>query len=579
MDIRSKVLTTDILVVGAGMAGCFAANRAKELGADVLLIEQGKSGFSGKSVFGTQSLRVFHPDDDFDAAMEATVKESLYMIDQEYAAVVIRDTWHRFQDLLKLGVNFRTDDSGKIEWYFEDTLCPDFKIRHAMWEPMGTYRHLLKVKTEAVRRGVRVLDRICVAGLLFSDGKVRGAVGFHTREGEFYVFKAKAVVLATSSFGGGGGNRYPNLMGDGMAMALRAGAELRGMEWGKAEVGALLPPGGGPNWVYRLFSPQEEEVTITNALGEEFLEKYELGKRVPWRKYYGPPWRIHLMAILKECREGRGPCYIDYRAPNKASRLREHNGSFNDRNLYLIRKSGLTLDKIKYELGLGPGSCLGGGIRINVNAESTIPGLCAAGVTSDVGCAYMYTIPCAMAAALATGYKAGESAVKYALEQPRPVIDEEQVDRLKREIYAPLGRKQGITPDEIQMKIMDAWLNIDIRNEECLNKAREDLEELDKETSKLVAEDYHELRKCHRIKNYILCSQAVANAALIRRETRLDHIREDYPLTDNKEWLKWVIVRYIGDKLQTHLEDIPLERWKYKPEPTVVNELRLRQGV
>ena len=216
----------------------------------------------------------------------------------------------------------------------------------------------------------------------------------------------------------------------------------------------------------------------------------------------------------------------------------------------------------------------GGGIRINVNAETTLPGLCAAGIASDQLGAVSHSTLCGLAGAAITGYRAGESAAKHALAQPKSdVISAGQVNQLKNEIYAPLGRKQGVLPNDIRSGVADAWINIDIREEPRLKKAQEQLEELDKETPKLSADDPHELVKCHKVKNLILYSQATAEAALLRCETRLGHYRWDYPMTDNKNWLKWVINRQVGGELQTYVEDIPIERWKYKPEPVVFDPL------
>jgi succinate dehydrogenase/fumarate reductase flavoprotein subunit len=324
-------------------------------------------------------------------------------------------------------------------------------------------------------------------------------------------------------------------------------------------------------------NPQEKEITITNAKGEEFLEQYELGRRLEGRKYYGPPWRVQLMAMLKELREGRGPCYVDYRALNKESRLREFWGSYFDRTLKQIALTGTTLDEIKYELAIARGFNQGGGIRINANGESSLSGLYSAGQASDMCGTAQYTILSGMGASMITGRRAGGNAARYATSQPNSVPKEEDLKILRREIYAPLDRRRGITPDEMRMKIKRAWLNVDIRNDIRLKKAHVEFTALKEETANLVAKDSHELVKCLKIKNYIECSDAVALAALARRETRLEHIREDYPLTDNKEWLKWVIVRKGEEELQTRFEDIPINRWKYKPEPTLINRLKLRK--
>ncbi len=571
MGDSSTVLSTDVLVIGSGIAGCMAAIRAKELGADVLMVDQGKPGFWGMSVNGTHRFRVFHPDyDDLDAVMKGTVMECEYMIDQEYLEGALPETYERYRDMLKLGGRFRTDDSGKTWWYFTPTAYPWLTQRSVVWEPISSYKHLAKFNNEVVRHGVRVVERIFITDLVTMDNAVRGAVGYDTRKGDFYVFNAKAVVMASGTFSGG--NPAPRaLTGDGIAMALRAGAELRGMEFGKTETGGI-PPAGGPVWVYPLGSP-EQEVTVTNAKGEKFLEQYELTRKVLGKRAYGPTWRGQLQAILKEVKEGRGPVYVDYRRPNKSGQLREFYGSYFDCTLKQIELSGITLDKIKYELGISRGYSGAGGIRITPKGETSLSGLFSGGIASDM-CGYaQYTILSGFSGCSITGRRAGESAAKYAASQAAPAIEAE-AERLKPRAFGPLNRKKGMSADDLRVKIAKAWVNIDIRNEANLIKAHEELGELRKEAAELFAPDLQELGKCHKMRNYIECSDAVAVAARARRETRLEHIREDYPLTDNREWVKWVIVRQEGDETVAHTEDVPVQQWKYRPDPVLIDRLK-----
>jgi succinate dehydrogenase/fumarate reductase flavoprotein subunit len=473
-------------------------------------------------------------------------------------------------------VEFRRDEKGQILWYFADTLYPEFEQRNVLWQPIGSYKHILKINKEVVRRGIQVLDRVLVTDLLTNNERVQGAVGCDTREGNFYVFNAKAVVIASGGFSGGGIGNWPSLTGDGIAMGLRAGAELRGMEFGKAEAGGVLMDRGWPVWIFVLLNPQEEGIAFTNVKGEEFLEKYELGRRLPGRKYYGPPFRVQLMAMLKELREGRGPCYVDYRTPNKVSRLRDFWGSFFDRTLKQIELTGTTLDQAKYELAIARGFNQSGGIRINLEGQSSVAGLYAAGQSSDMCGTVQYAILSGMMSSMITARRAGESAAKDALNQPQLRKDEEQIENFRESIYSPLLREKGITSDEIRMKTIRAWLNVDLREEKRLIQAHNDFRHLKEEASNLKANNHHELVKCHKMSNYLECSDAVAVAALARKETRLEHIREDYPLTDNKEWLKWIIVQRLQDDLHARLEDIPIHKWRYRPEPVVVNRLRLR---
>jgi succinate dehydrogenase/fumarate reductase flavoprotein subunit len=78
--------------------------------------------------------------------------------------------------------------------------------------------------------------------------------------------------------------------------------------------------------------------------------------------------------------------------------------------------------------------------------------------------------------------------------------------------------------------------------------------------------------KCLKVRNVIQLAQAEALAAKERRESRLEHYRDDYPLTDNRD-LKWVIVQGTGNKMEALLEDIPIEKWKYRPEPVLFDRL------
>jgi succinate dehydrogenase/fumarate reductase flavoprotein subunit len=412
-----------------------------------------------------------------------------------------------------------------------------------------------------------------VVDLIHSDGKVDGAFGFNIMDGTFYVFNAKAIVIANGSLTLNTlGN--PSHTGDGMAMALRAGAELRNMEF----TGTAVAPIGPPTFMQRGFRP-EPEYLITNALGEDYLQKYEETKRLLGRRYAGPPWRRQTRVTLHEWMEGRGPTYVEFVKPpgtTYSSLIREYWGSGFDRQLKWFEDRGYTaLDKLQYDLVLrfGEGA---GGIGINSDCETTVPGLYAGGsVLGPWGWgATGYIILSGLTNAAVMGYRAGESAAKHALAQTRRGrISAGRISQLREATYALLEHK-GIVPDELRLKIAKAWVNLDVRDEARLEKAQVELQTLEKEAANLSADDYHELEKCHKIKSLILCARAVASAAQVRKETRLLHIRLDYPLRDNKNWLKWTITRLVGDNVHTDVRNLPIERWKYKPEPTLVDPLR-----
>ena len=552
MTTSEHIINTDVLVVGAGIAGCFAAIRARELGVNVTIVEQGVSGFVGRTSTGTNITRVVAPEDDFDMALKGTVLQTDYMIDQEYAAGAIAETWERFQEILKLGGNFQRDFKGQIKWMMMDTQYPEFKQRQAIWEPFGSYKHLVKFKAHAVRAGAQVVDRTVITDLLVSDGKVVGAVGINRRSGDFYVFKAKAVVIATADYHAAGCNTA-SFTGDGMAMALRAGAGLRGMEFGRIGFGAIWPnyseqAASASTRMQRTFRNMDEQrAKIVNAKGEEFLEKYEQLRRLPGRLYGGPSWKDYIPAIMKEYMEGRGPCYYD-------------------------------LGKVKFEIGYTQrASAQTGGIRIDPYGCTTLSGLFAGGTASDMCGAVHFSIPYNLMGSHITGRRAGESAAKYSGAESMTEASKNEITRLKEEAYAPLNRQSGIAEKDIRLKMIEAWPNVDFRNETRLKKAYKDFRQIEQEAESLKADDVHDLAKCLKIRNTVQLAQAEALAALARRETRLEHFREDYPYADNKDWLKWVIVTGVGTKMKTDLEDIPVHKWKYKPEPVKDYRLELRK--
>lgn len=550
MVVSEHCISTDVLVVGAGIAGCFAAIRARELGAEVVIAEQNVSGFVGKTSMGTNIHRVVLPDDDHELALKGTVLQCDYMIDQEYAESAIAETYDRFQDVIRMGAEFRQNYRHQIDWMIMDTQYPEFKQRQAIWNPYGSYKHINKFKAEAIRYGAKIIDRCVVTELLKKNGKVVGAVGINKRNGDFYVFQACAVVIATADFNAAG-SIHTAFTGDGMGMALRAGAELRGMEFGRIGFGVDWPDDELVTAAEKMMREErntsEQIVRITNAKGEEFLEQYEYLYRKQGRLYGGPPWKSYIPAIIKENKEGRGPCYWD-------------------------------MGSVKFEIGYNQKiSPQNGGIRIDPNACTTVEGLFAGGIASDMCGAVHFSIPYNLMGSSITGRRAGESAAKFAKEHPLETMESTAIAEQKAAIYAPLKRKSCVSEQEIRMALIRAWPYVEYRTEETLTQAYLKFREIEMMAETLAAKDPHELAKCIKIRNVIQLAQAEALAAKERKESRLEHYRDDYPMMDNIHWLKWVIVTGTGDDMVASSVDIPIDKWKYRPEPCMVDRLERRK--
>ena len=591
--MSTKVVETDVVVVGAGAAGLFAAIRAKEAKVNVVVVEKAQSGFSGDSAYGAQYVRVMFPEDDLDKYAKQSIQWSDYLADQDLVYTVVRESYDRFQDLLKWGVEFMRDETGDIKAVVSDTpYDTECKTRYVFPAPPSSHEHIGKMKKEALRLGVKFIDRVMVTDLLTSDGKVAGAVGFHTREGSFYQFRAKAVVIATGTFA------LPlpgvNVLKTGpaaMMMALKAGAELRNMEQGKSFNCSASPQftSLGP---YYFDEAKWWGQKLINAQGEEFMEQYELGQSLPGRRFWPPPWRLFIPPIINEWREGKGPCYLDTSGcPNYWERMRDlYDGYLHqfvrewDHQAQIKGMPPLKdAWKQKYELIPGGAGYEGhGGIRVNVNSETGVPGLYAAGVATETCGGAGYTNAGSFAACFTQGHRAGLHAAQYAMSQPKPLIDEEQIGRLRQDAYAPLERQEGITPDDLQAKLaLISYRYIDVMKTEArLQQGIEEIEKLKEEAGHVVAKDYRSLVKCHNARNTVELWEIMARTALLRTESRGDHYREDYPLMDNDQWLKWLVVRFIGGAIQITTEDIPFEKnnWKFRPTPGKIDQWRKKNA-
>jgi succinate dehydrogenase/fumarate reductase flavoprotein subunit len=219
---QEVVINTDVLVLGGGIAGCCAAIEAKERGLDVTLVDKGYIGKTGTTYFAGMNFTVFNPDmgSDHDLVMNRITQESEYRNDRDWTEIIMKESWAAYEKLAAWGVEFPIEER-EGRFY---TIYPPFLqariIRKQVSPPL---------RAQALKRGVRVVDRVVITDLLMQNGTVAGAIGFPLSRLKSYVFTAKAVVLATGywTLRMSTGDAH-EATGDGPAMAYRAGAELVG---------------------------------------------------------------------------------------------------------------------------------------------------------------------------------------------------------------------------------------------------------------------------------------------------------------------------------------------------------------
>ena len=169
---------------------------------------------------------------------------------------------------------------------------------------------------------------------------------------------------------------------------------------------------------------------------------------------------------------------------------------------------------------------------------------------------------------LFTSLRGGPPAARFAAGAASPKIDYEEVRRYKVDLFVPFGRQKGLSPDEAIYLIQDIVCKVKYnlrRSRDRLEEAISKVEAVQGRLPELYAKDSHGLGKCHEAKSMALCAEMTLRAALMRTESRGTHFREDYPERDDRNWLKWIIIKQQSGKMVFSTEPVPIDRYRIKP--------------
>lgn len=561
LETLGNIIDTDILIVGGGIGGLFAAVKAKDKDSalDVLLVDKCEAALAGPSAHAAGIVVNWQPGDEFDNYVkEIIVENSEYLIDQDYVPQAVRESYDRVRELINWGVDVQREADGK------PLRIPVLATAYGYGTPFpGGTQLTWKVRMEGVKRGVRLMGRTFVTDLLMAAGKCAGAVGFNVRTGEFYIFRAKATILGNGTVFFG---RRPQMgpagtTGDAAAAVLRAGRQIRNAEQLWATHGPAALDSSGIHVVFGSGG------ILRNARGERFMEKYNHKLLERARRYEVA------RAILLEWKEGRGPCYLDlsHLPPEKITHIK----ASLPRLAMALRRWGIDLAKDRIDwvpYGLTPQ--LVAGVRVDSGDGNIVrmPGLWAVGNASDFVGGADSTAATQLIAAGNMGARAGIRAAEYAAGARTPPLDEQQVQLLKKDLFTPMQVQTGSMTHKAAADRLSEIVHQHIgllKDEARLKLALHELQKLGDKFNSLSARDAHELMMVQGLKNKHLMARACAEASLARKESRACHYRLDYPNRDDRNWLKWTITTLDKNgEIKVALEDIPVGKWQF--QPTVV---------
>lgn len=579
-DIQTHEIETDILVVGHGIAGLAAVHAVKDENPDlkVLAVDKASLGYGGKANKGGGHV-AFIPEGGEEKYVEYHTKNNGdYLNDQDALRNYAFNTQKTMDKWEKWGAKFYGRDIAfnahpSIPW----KIClVDADI-------------LLRMSKKAKKKGVKFLDKIDITDLLTYDGKVVGAIGFSVLNGDRYIFKAKAVIMANGNQNWGIMKMWSSGRGEGIAAAYRAGAKMRNAEFGSF-VNIVSKEHGhvsyeAENYMYNRLGKKVDPnsadlvdpafrnvcggVDIGGAIGMVMYSEVVAGN--------GPIYENHAENDFPDNPFGKIIFPMKGEAPPEWFRPYTH--KFAHRLFEKAKEGGYKKNSETELKEVEPGvvgEC--SPLYADHKMASNLPGLFSAGDISANGSSWSGAVPTppgrnrgsGLINAVYTASVAGPSAVKYIANIDEVKVSDEQIAEITKEIYAPIERFEGTTPAEIEWRIKSLLQYIPYSNyksEERLLEAIKEVEKLKIEETKLVANDWHDLAKANACKAMILCAEMFFRGSLARKESRGWHIREDYPERDDRNMLKWIdFQKGENGEMVMSFTNIPMETYKYQPE-------------
>lgn len=550
-------LDTDVLIIGGGSAGMWAAKRIKEEDEriDVLIVDKSASDWGGLMSMAGGDFDAVTPKD----CLDDWVKDLVYyydgLCDQELVETLFQGSYERLKEYERLGCEYAYDDQGDLKGIPQRGL-DHFKLCVAVKKGSGGSDMTQALVKEMVRTNVRRVGRVMITHLLKTGDRVTGAVGFHCRDGEFYYIRAKAVLLATGCNGWKASYGNNTATGEGTLLAYEAGVKLTNFEFARV-------------WnVPKLFAWEGQTVLLPlgarfiNAKGEDFMEKYS--------PVFGGNTDPHFttIAMAKEIEAGNGPVYFDtsgiapenlpYVTPNAGWQVLNHE-----------KLKALGIDFFSGRTEWVPQvMATFGGIVADSYGRTDVEGLFAAGRSRYIDSG-TYIGGFDLSTTATSGYLTGKTLVDaIAGRELPPSLSDQALRAYQEEIYAPM-EAPGLGWKEVMRRlqeIIDPYNVCLIKSEDSLSRAMFYFQQAKEElVPRMGAADPHCLYKLYETRATALVTELYLTASLERRETRAGHYREDFPERDVK-LLGWIHLQKGENGIVKSFRPVPLEQYKYPVE-------------
>jgi succinate dehydrogenase/fumarate reductase flavoprotein subunit len=520
MEYSMEVLTTDVLVIGSGLAGLLSALEAERAGLRVLIIGKFAIGMGTNTSLANGVFRasnaLFSKEDHLQATLESGRGLNHVRL--------VRTLVERGPEAMK-----------KLKDYGAPVL--EKGMKYVTDRPEGSSQlpgvFLIKPLTERLRNSsARTLPGLVIFDLVVEEGEVRGAFGF-LKDGKACLIRSGAVILAT----GGAGAIYrrndnqKSILGDGYVLALKAGLSVFDLEFVQFYPFVL----GEPNLSsFLLYPPYPQEVRLFNEKNEDLLKKFNVGEDL---NQAAVSQRDRLsIALYHASREG--DVFFDLtRVPGE---------KWERYPLNLLKKSKFPFQDRPFLVSPAVHFFMGG-VEIDESGRTSLPGLFAAGevVWGIHGANRLGNN--ALTECAVFGTASGQSAAEYVhqkghVEESPDLFPEALTKKWDRRARSYLKGRRGTfdPPKDLLRELKDlAWRYASPdREEESLKEGLERLASVEKRIGEIYAATVKDLFRKRELENVALLLRAILSGSLVRTESRGSFFRKDFPQRDDENWLK-----------------------------------------
>lgn len=563
------IYDADLLIIGSGYAGLWALMSAHEQGVtNIAVMDKGAIGQSSVAslTLGTSGFVCPSEGHDIDATTDEMIRGADYLSRQDIWKAMMETSEERYNAALDMGINYAaphglTSDGNKELKLTGGTSYVD---------STGTERVCGKAVVSALIDQVKDFDGVTyfsktMATQLLKEGdRVVGAVGVNRMTGNTVAIRAKATIVATGQCAFRGQHAITEVeTGDGYQLVWDAGGTLNNLEFNTFDIdpaGFLLEGGS---------ILCEMGCVLQNAEGNEFMDAVDPVLKSAANIVHSS------RGMAMEVAAGRGPIVL-----NRDTELfgevgqNEHwapflpPGSWQGENEARFPEIGIDLVKEPLEFTANSFGIIGA-IVVNADCSTEIPGLFGASIAISHDPGKIKGVESMRA--WWSGKVAGATAAQYAAASDAPTLSDGEIAALTSETNALIGRKGALTANELtrrmQRSLFDYRVGI-LKTEESLTQALDEIRACKDVLGEVAIDDAHELVKYYELRNMLTVAELHLMASIDRKETRVCHLRLDYPQRNDGEWLKWIEWKKGEDgKPVKSYRDVPLADYPVQPDP------------